>query len=79
LAPVLERYPDFAALIAQGEDAAASDRLRRAETIGRPVGGEDFLLRLEKLTRCRLIARKPGPKPRPGRDTRQMELSGLSP
>jgi putative transposase len=33
-AAVVARYPDFAALIAAGEDAEASRRLRRAETIG---------------------------------------------
>src|SRR5476649_553786 len=31
-APVLERYPDFAALIAAGEDEMLSEQLRRAET-----------------------------------------------
>ena len=44
---MLDRYPDFAGLIAAGEDAAASRRLRQAETIGRPLGAADFLARLE--------------------------------
>lgn len=46
-APVLARYPDFAALIAAGENAELAGRLRRAETIGRPVGSAAFLARLE--------------------------------
>lgn len=42
-APVLDRYPDFAGLLAAGEDGALSQRLRRAETIGRPLGAEAFI------------------------------------
>lgn len=46
-APVLERYPDIAERIAAGEDEALSRTLRRAETIGRPVGSAAFLGTLE--------------------------------
>ncbi len=42
-APVLERYPDFAALIEAGEDEILSERLRRAETVGRPLGSDAFV------------------------------------
>ena len=77
--PVLERYPDFAALIRQGEDAEAFERLRRAESIGRPLGEEGFLLRLEGLMRRSLRPRKRGPKPSSKAHAEQMELSGLSP
>ena len=38
--PVLRRYPHFAALIKLGEDEELSQRLRQAETIGRPLGIE---------------------------------------
>lgn len=69
--PVAERYPDFAALIAGGEDAEMSRRLRRAETIGRPIGDEQFLARLEHETGRSLRAGRPGPKAR--------QLSALSP
>ncbi len=47
---MLARYPDFAALIAAGEDEALSERLRRAETIGRPLGSEAFIARLERAS-----------------------------
>jgi putative transposase len=47
-AAVAARYPDFAALIAAGEDAEASRRLRGAETVGRPIGSAAFLERLER-------------------------------
>ena len=79
LPPVLERYPDFAALIGEGEDAPVSDRLRRAESIGRPLGGEDFLMRLEALTRRSLRPRKPGRKPPPNDDAGQCQLFAVSP
>ena len=47
LEPLRERVPDFAALLAAAEDEDAAIRLRRAESIGRPVGSADFLKRLE--------------------------------
>jgi putative transposase len=60
--PVLSRYPDFAGLIAAGEDETLSRGLRRAETIGRPVGAEDFLARLESEAGRTLSPAKRGRK-----------------
>jgi putative transposase len=62
-APVLDRFPDFAELLAAGEDEAMSQQLRRAETIGRPLGANDFLTRLEAESGRVLRPAKPGPKP----------------
>ena len=75
-APVRERYPDFAELIAAGEDEAASQRLRRSESIGRPLGAEAFIARLEAESGRTLRPGKPGPK---GKAAVEGELSGLSP
>jgi REP-associated tyrosine transposase len=61
---VLARFPDFAALLEAGEEEAAMRRLRRAETIGRPIGGEDFVTTLEALSARRLAPAKRGPKPK---------------
>ena len=61
-APVLSRYPDIAGLIAAGEDEALSRTLRRAETIGRPLGTADFLARLEAEAGRDLKPAKRGPK-----------------
>lgn len=36
--PVLSRFPGFAAEIKSGEDEDLSEKLRKAETIGRPLG-----------------------------------------
>jgi len=63
-APVRERYPDFAALLAADEDTEGFTALRRAESIGRPLGDAGFLDRLEALTGRRLKRQKPGPKPK---------------
>jgi putative transposase len=63
LAPVLERYSRFADRIENGPDPDAFAHLRRAESIGRPLGDDRFINRLEALTRRSLRPRKPGPEP----------------
>jgi putative transposase len=64
LAPVRDRFPRFADLLELEADAEAIDRLRAAESIGRPLGGAGFLARIERLTGRRLAPRKRGPKPK---------------
>ena len=71
-APVLDRYPDFAGLIGAGEDEALSERLRRAETIGRPLGSEAFVEGLERASGRVFKPARRGRKPK-------TELSALSP
>jgi hypothetical protein len=41
-----------------------SERLRKAEQIGRPVGGAEFIAALERQTGRRLPRERPGPKPK---------------
>jgi putative transposase len=79
LAPVLSRVPSFAAFIASCPDEAAFERLRRAETIGRPLGDDGFLARLETLTHRRLKPGKRGPRPSSAPEGEQGELSAPSP
>ncbi|HRE61745.1 MAG TPA: transposase [Micropepsaceae bacterium] len=67
-APVLERYPDFLTLIDAGEDEVLSQKLRRAETIGRPLGSDAFLSRLERKAGRALKPGKRGPRPQPADD-----------
>ncbi|WKA31300.1 transposase [Bradyrhizobium roseum] len=69
LAPVRERYPDFAAFLSEQADDEAITRLRRAETIGRPIGSRRFLDGLERKTRRVLKPAKRGPKPRAGEES----------
>jgi putative transposase len=49
-APVAERFPNFAAVIRAGEDEALSHALRRAETVGRPLGDDMFMAHIEAST-----------------------------
>ena len=63
-APVLDRYPDFAAWVEAGEDEALSEQLRRAETIGRPLGGEAFVEQLGRATGRTFKPARRGPKPK---------------
>jgi putative transposase len=62
VAPVIERYPDFAGFVAAGEDEELSHRLRKAETIGRPIGDPAFMERLEGLSGRSLKPARRGPK-----------------
>lgn len=64
LAPIRERVPRFADLLAGGADAEAFARLRAAESIGRPLGDDAFLARIERLAGRPLKAGKRGPKPK---------------
>ena len=65
VAPVLERYGDFSAFLAQpGDDEAAWRRLRTSETSGRPLGSDAWLAALETRTGRKLRPQKRGPKPR---------------
>jgi hypothetical protein len=45
-----------------------SERLRKAEQIGRPVGGAEFIAALERQTGRRLLRERPGPKPKGAED-----------
>jgi putative transposase len=63
LAPVKDRFPDFAGLIASQPEADLFGSLRAAESIGRPLGNARFLDRIERRTGRVLKAGKRGPKP----------------
>lgn len=71
-APVHERWPDLAALLESAEDEERTMRLRKAESIGRPIGSEAWLTALEAQS-GRVL--KPAKR---GRQSRE-ELSALSP
>ena len=63
--PVLERVEDFAAFIgADFDEDVAFDALRRAETVGRPIGDRQWLKSLERRTGRSLLPAKRGPKAR---------------
>lgn len=66
IAAVRALFPQFGELIAQGPDEESFTRLRRAETIGRPLGDEKFMRRAERLAGRTLVPGKRGPKPKRG-------------
>lgn len=75
VAATRDRIADFAALLGAAEDAEEAEaiaRLRRADSIGRPIGNAAFLERLETSYDRRLRRAKPGPQ-------RREQLSALSP
>ncbi len=65
VAPVLDRIGDFRAFLCQDfVEALAYGPLRRAEKVGRPVGGDNWLRALEERTGRTLRPQKRGRKPR---------------
>lgn len=63
--PVEARFPGLAGLLEPDEaDEVAHLALRRAETIGRPLGDAAFLARIEAALGRTLAPRKRGPKPK---------------
>ena len=63
LQPIKDRFPRFADLLATEADPDLFERLRAAESIGRPLGSDRFLARLERRTGRTLKPAKRGPKP----------------
>ena len=65
VAPALERVGDFAAFLGEPFDEALSyAALRKAESVGRPVGSPEWLTDMEARTGLSLCPRKRGPKPK---------------
>jgi putative transposase len=63
LSPVRERFPRFADLLETEPETDLFERLRAAESVGRPLGDDRFLARLERRTGRALKPAKRGPKP----------------
>lgn len=80
LNPVRERFPRFADLLDDVPKADLFDRLCAAESIGRPLGDDRFLARIERLT-ARAASRQARPEAEggSGRETgRRGQLNALS-
>ena len=61
--PVLKRYGDFKAFLAQEfDEEEAYAKLRQSETTGRPLGTDKWIEKLEKATGRQLKPQKRGPK-----------------
>ena len=70
VAPARARFANFADWLEGPADDLAAARLRKAESVGRPVGSAAFIARLEEQTRRRLRPLKRGPKGRGEADDR---------
>jgi putative transposase len=65
VAPALERVGDFAAFLSDEFDEALTyAALRKAESVGRPVGSKLWLAEMEERTGLRLAPAMRGPVPR---------------
>ena len=64
VAPARARLPRFADLLETEEDVEATQRLRKGESVGRPIGSDAFVSMLEARTGRRLRPQPRGPKPR---------------
>jgi len=73
LAPIKERFPDFAGLLESSPGEDLFTPLRAAESIGRPLGDNGFLSRIERLTKRSLKPGKRGPKPMDQNDARRQD------
>lgn len=73
-ADMLAQFPDVAALLESDEHGEMLElELRRAETIGRPLGSDAFLDRLERKLDRKLKPEKRGPKPGKKRKRKQAD------
>ena len=63
--PALERIGDFRAFLGEAFDEAFTyAALRKAESLGRPIGSPEWLVDMEGRTGLDLIPKKRGPKPK---------------
>ena len=71
--PVLDRVPNFTALLQPEADEDFAD-LRSSEGTGRPLGAGDFVAGLERVLGRKIARRAPGRKPRSIAIGEQLEL-----
>jgi putative transposase len=57
-----ERADNWAEFFSQETDSAIAEKLRKHEQTGRPLGSENFVMKLEKILDRMLRPQKPGPK-----------------
>jgi len=65
VSPALERVGDFGQFLGQAfDEALAYAPLRKAESVGRPVGSADWIAAMEARTGLTIAPAKRGPKPK---------------
>jgi len=63
VAPLLDRVDDWHSFLESAIPPETGDELRKHESTGRPLGGDQFIERLERALDRVLRPRKPGPAP----------------
>jgi len=58
-----ERVDNWAELFAQGVDSGVVEKMRKHEQTGRPLGSENFAVKMEKILDRMLVSKKAGRKP----------------
>jgi putative transposase len=61
-----DKIKDWASFLAEGTSESELRLLQKHASTGRPLGDQDFIERLEKLTGRKIAPQRPGPKPRQG-------------
>jgi putative transposase len=74
--PLLDRVGDFTAFLSQADDVEGAAALRAAETTGRPLGNDEFILGLERILGRKLARGRPGPAPKAQASSEQQEMWG---
>ena len=65
MAPAIERVGDYSLFLAEDFDEMMTyASLRKAESVGRPVGSKQWLADMEQRCGVALAPRKRGPKPK---------------
>lgn len=62
--PLLKHVDCWLSFLNDGLTHEEINELQKRETSNRPLGSEDFVKRLEALTRRELLPKKRGPKPK---------------
>jgi len=62
--PLLHIVPNWERLLASGLAEADKNSIKKHGKTGRPLGNEDFLDTVEKMTGRKVRPQKPGPKPK---------------
>ena len=58
---MIDNWPEF---FEQGVDSEAAEKMRKHEKTGRPLGSENFVVKMEKILDRMLRPKKPGRKPK---------------
>ena len=77
VAPLIERVGPIAELFEAESDYRPFAALRAAEGNERPLGGDDFVMQIDRVVGRRLRPLKPGRKPRERAEQMELEIGKM--